>query len=109
MEQEEEQKTIQPRRSYTSIIQFLSYQPVPADNFFCKDVTNFKFQTELILDGTPVSNSTDNGRNVSVIFRLTWPEIYIFVVLLDKPMINYVCDRGNSLHPTIWICQSNIE
>jgi len=35
---------------------------------------NFKFQTELILDGRPVNNATDNGRNVIVIFRLTWAE-----------------------------------
>ena len=76
MEQEEEQKTIQPRRSYTSIIQCVSYQPVPADTFFCKDVMNFKFQRELILDGRPVNNAADNGGNVSVIFGLTWAEVF---------------------------------
>lgn len=74
VEREEKQKTIQPRRSCTSIIQFLSYQPVPADTFFCKDVMKLKFQRELILDSRPVKNAADNGRNVSVIFKLTWAE-----------------------------------
>jgi hypothetical protein len=76
VEQEEEQKTIQPRLSYTSIIQFLSYQPVPVDTFFCKDVMNFKFQRELILYGRPVNNAADKGRNVSVIFGLTLAEVF---------------------------------
>jgi hypothetical protein len=59
VEQEEKKKTIQARRSYTSIIQVLSYQHVPVDIFFCKDVMNFKFQREPIYDGRLVNITAD--------------------------------------------------